>query len=66
MKGIIRSLVGHVDASAVNIKFPAVIDASKATLFVATPEEARPSVSTELIQQTGPACRVTKGDQIFT
>src|SRR5215471_17757705 len=66
MEGIFRWLVGHVDASAVDIKFPAVIDASKTTLFVATPEEARPPVSTELIQQTGPAGRVTKGDQIFT
>jgi len=55
-----------VNAIAIYIKLPTVIDAPKPVLFVAPIEKAGQAMGTELLQQPDPATGVPKGNQILT
>jgi hypothetical protein len=57
--------VGHIDAVAVNVEFPAVVNATQAALFVATEEETRAAMRTVLIEKADLAVRVAESDQVF-
>src|SRR5216683_4105839 len=58
-------LVHLIDAIAVDIELPAVINAAQTRLFVASEPQRGASVRTELVDQTDPALAVAKTDQTF-
>ena len=43
---------GHIDAFAVHVELPAMIDAADAILFVATDEERRATVRAAMVHDT--------------
>ena len=56
---------GHVQAIAVHIVLPAVIDTTDAALFVAAKEERGAAVRAAVIHDADAARGVAKGDQLF-
>src|ERR1700676_2480085 len=65
-KPVLLRLIGHVDAGALDVEFPSVINASQAALFIAAPKKARSPVGTELINQSHTPVRVPEGNQVFS
>ena len=61
----VRRLRRHVDAGAVAIELPAVIDAAQSAFFVAAEEHRRAPVRAEGIDQADLALRVAKRDQVL-
>jgi len=57
--------VGHVDAVAVGVEFPAVIDAAQAALFVAPEKQRGATVRAVLVHQADFAIAIAEGDQLF-
>src|SRR6266705_5867476 len=57
--------VGQVDALAVHVVLPAVIDAADTAVFVAAEEKVRAAVRAVRLDQPYPAFRVAKGDQVL-
>ena len=57
--------VRQVDALAVHVVLPAVIDAADTAVFVAAEEQVGAAVRAVRLDQSDPAFRVAKGDQIF-
>jgi hypothetical protein len=55
-----------VNAIAIYIKLPTMIDTPQPVLFVAPIEKAGQAVGTEFLQQPDPATGIPKGHQIFT
>ena len=58
-------LGGHVDAIAVSVEFPAVIDAAHAAFLVAAKEHRRAAVRAIGIHKADVAVAVTECDQVF-
>src|SRR6202022_4985458 len=56
-------LVHLIDAIAVDVEFPAVIDAAQARFFVASEPQRGAAVRAELVDQTDTALAVAKADQ---
>jgi len=56
----------HVNAVAIDIKFPTMIDAANATLLVAPKIERRAAVRAVSLNDADLIIRVAKGDQILT
>src|ERR1700722_13457759 len=65
-ESVLLRLVGHVDAGAIHVEFPSVVNASQAALFIAAPEKARSPVGTELINQSHMPVRGPEGNQVFS
>ena len=61
----LRPLVGHVDAAAIRLVLPAVVDAAQAALLVAREVEGGAPVGAELGQQTGAPARGAVGHQVL-
>ena len=60
---LLRRHIGHVDAGAVRIILPAVINAPKARLFIAAEEQRGAPVRTPVIHDPHPAAGRAKSDQ---
>ena len=60
---LLRRHIGHVDAGAVQIILPAVIDAPEAGLFIAAEEQRGAPVRTPVIHDPHPAVGRAKSDQ---
>src|SRR5262249_29884326 len=58
--------VGHIDARAVHVELPAVVDAAQAAFLVACPEQVRPAVRAILFEQANLAVGVAEGNQVLT
>jgi hypothetical protein len=56
----------HVDAVAGDIKFPAVVDAADAALFVASEVEGGAAMRAVSLDDANFAIGIAKGDQILT
>ena len=61
----LRRFRGHVQAVAVHVELPAVVDAAQAALLVATPVELRLPVGAAPLDQPDGAGRVAKGDELL-
>ena len=61
----VRRFVHHVQAIAVHVELPAVINAAQATSLVAAEEKGSQSVGAVLVQQSHLAIGVPEGDQIL-
>src|SRR5216683_3172467 len=59
-------LVHLIDAIAVDVVLPAVIDAAQARFLIAPEPQRGASVRAELVDQTDPALAVAKTDETFT
>src|SRR5579864_8094322 len=57
----VLGLVRHVDARAIHVELPAVIDAAQAALLVASPEEIGTTVWAVLFEQANLAIGVAEG-----
>ena len=57
--------VGHVQAIAVHVVFPAVIDTTNSALFIAAKEERGAAVRAAVIHDADAARGVAKRDQLF-
>ena len=57
--------VRHVDALAVDVELPAVVDAAQAVLVVAAEEHRRAAVRAVRIDQADAAVGVTEGDEVL-
>ena len=55
----------HVDAGAVAVELPAVIDAAQPALFVAAEEHRRAAMRTVRGDEADDAVRIAKRDQVF-
>ncbi len=60
---LMRRRVRHVDAIAVHVEFPAVIDAAEAVLLVAAEEQRGAAMRAAVIHDADPAGAVAKRDQ---
>ena len=58
-------LVGHVDAVAVDVELPAVVDAAQAGFFVAAEEQGRAAVRAVVLDQADLAVGVAEGDELL-
>ena len=56
----------HVDAVAVHVELPAVVDAAEAVLLVPAEEEAGPPVGAEVVEQANVAVGVTERDEALS
>ncbi len=63
---VLLRLVGHVHACAVYVKFPAVVHASDAALFVSSPKQAGATMRTPLVHEPDVSIRIAKCNQVFT
>jgi len=61
----IRRFGGHVDAGAVLVELPTVIDAAQPALFVAAEKHRRAAVRAERIDQTHVTVAIAKCDEVF-
>src|SRR5215831_8490821 len=61
----LRGLVHHVDATAVHVELPAVVDAAEPTLLVPPEEERGLAMRAALVEEPDAAAGVTKGDQLL-
>ena len=60
---LVRRHVRHVEAVAVHVELPAVIDAAEAVIFVAPIEQGGAAVRAAMVEHAEPAARVAEGDQ---
>ena len=58
-------LGGHVDAIAVDVEFPTMVDAANAALFIAPEVERRATVRAVRLQDADLATGVAKRDQVL-
>jgi hypothetical protein len=58
-------LGGHVDDVAVDVEFPAVIEAAQAALLVATEDQRCTAMQAELGEHAQLAVRIAEDDQVF-
>ena len=61
----VRRFRRHVDAVAVLVEFPAVVDAAQSALFVAAEEQRGAAMRTKRIDDADVAVRIAKRYQIF-
>ena len=57
--------VGHVEAAALGVELPAVVDAADAVTFGAAEEQRRAAVRTAVIHDSDPTPFVAEGDQLL-
>ena len=62
----LRRLVRHVDAVAVHVELPAVIDAAQPTFLVSAEEHRGAAVRTVVVDQAYSAVAVAEGDELLT
>ena len=68
MLALIRSpfgRIGQIDAIAINVELPTVIDTAEAALLIAAPEQVRAPVRAVGIQNADAAMTVPERNQIF-
>src|SRR5262249_57703033 len=66
--GLERALLGlarHLDAGALTVEFPPVVDAANALGLVAPEEEGRAAMGTVVLDEPDPAGRQTERDQVL-
>ena len=61
----LRRLVRHVDAVAVDVELPAVVDAAQAGFFIAAEEQRRAPMRAVALDQAGLAVGVAEADQLL-
>ena len=61
----VGGFVHHIGALAVDVEFPAVIDAAEAAFLVAAQPEGGESVGAEFLEESDAAPGVAEGDQVF-
>jgi hypothetical protein len=66
LEGRVAGFSRHIDAVAVHVELPAVIDATQPTFFIATKEHPRPAMWAERIDDTDRTMAVAEGHQVFT
>ena len=57
--------IGHIDAAAFDIEFPAMIEAAQSVFFVTTEKQRGAAVRAHVIDQADLAIGVAEGDEIF-
>ncbi len=62
---LLRRQVRHIDAVAISIELPAVIDAADAAGFVPAVEQRRAAMRAAVIHHADPARGVTERDQLL-
>jgi hypothetical protein len=55
--------IGHIEAVARDVVFPAVIDAAQAAFFIAAEEQRGAAVRAAVVEHADPPCAVAEGDQ---
>ena len=63
--GLVGRLARQVDAVAVGVEFPAVIDAAQAAFLVAAEEQRRAAMRAIRVDQADTPLRVAEGDQVL-
>jgi hypothetical protein len=58
-------LVRHIDAATISIELPAVVHASQAIVFVATPEQVRVAVRAPGVEDGRATAGGAEGDEVF-
>jgi hypothetical protein len=66
LEGRVAGFSRHIDAVAVHVELPAVIDATQPTFFIATKEHPRPAMWAERINDADRTMAVAEGHQVFT
>ena len=61
----LHGLVHLIDAVAVDVELPAVVDAAEAALFVPAEPEGGAAVGAELVEEADAPVGVTEGDEAF-
>ena len=64
-EAVFAGLVHLIDTVAVNVVFPAVVDAAQAALFVPAEPQRDAAVRAELVEQADPPLGVTEGNESF-
>jgi hypothetical protein len=63
---VLPALVRHIYASAVQVKFPAVVQAAQSILLVPAEKERRAAVGTYVIDQADSSFGIPQREQVFT